>query len=161
MAARDLTGAFSLAPKYLSQMIDPLFWLPSGTGQIGFINISGAASSKPEVEADIIENVATYGRQLGRMSDVLDAILSDLNARTWRGDAKKAVDAFEEMNANIAAVKARYLAPTQDNVDKLIDGINSIKHTRPDEYERLRNELRKKLLDGKPAAAKKTRRKAR
>jgi len=71
--------------------------LPSGTGQIGFINISGAASSKPEVEADIIENVATYGRQLGRMSDVLDAILSHLNARSWLGDAKKAVDAFEEM----------------------------------------------------------------
>jgi len=157
MATRDLTGAFSLAPKYLSQMIDPLFWFPSGTGQIGFINISGAASSKPEVEADIIENVATYGRQLGRRSDVLDAILSHLNARSWRGDAKKAVDAFEEMNANITAVKARYLAPTQENVDKLIDGNNSIMHTRPDEYERLRNELRRKLFDDKPTAGKKTR----
>jgi len=150
-----------LAPKYLSQMIDPLFWLPSGTGQIGFINISGAASSKPEVEADIIENVATYGHQLGRISAVLNAILPDLQARKRRGDAKKAVDAFEAMNANITAVKARYLAPTQENVDRLIEGINALKGRRPDEYERLRKELRRKLLDDGPAAAKRVpRRKA-
>jgi len=142
-------------------MIDPLFWLPSGTGQIGFINISGAASSKPEVEADIIENVATYGHQLGRISAVLNAILTDLQARKRRGDAKKAVDAFEAMNANITAVKARYLAPTQENVDRLIEGINALKGRRPDEYERLRKELRRKLLDDGPAAAKRVpRRKA-
>ncbi|HVN35423.1 MAG TPA: hypothetical protein VMU96_09230 [Casimicrobiaceae bacterium] len=142
-------------------MIDPLFWLPSGTGQIGFINISGAASSKPEVEADIIENVATYGHQLGRISAVLNAILTDLQARKRRGDAKKAVDAFEAMNANITAVKARYLAPTQGNVDRLIEGINALKGRRPDEYERLRKELRRKLLDDGPAAAKRVpRRKA-
>jgi len=32
-------------------------------------------------------------------------------------------------------------------------------HTQPDEYERLRNELRRKLFDDKPTAGKKTRRK--
>jgi hypothetical protein len=151
MATQQLTSALSLAPKYLAQMIDPLFWFPSGTGQIGLINISGEASAKPEVERDIIENVATYGRQLGRMTDVLNAILADLHAKNWTGDAKKAVDAFADMNANIAAVKAQYMAPTQENVDKLIDGINSLKETRPQEYERLKDEIKKKLLDA-PAA---------
>ena len=92
---------------------------------------------------------------------MLNAILIDLQAGKWQGDAKKAVDAFEAMNANIAAVKARYLAPTQENVDRLIDGINSLKGRRPDEYERLREELRRKLLDDGPAGAKRVpRRKA-
>jgi hypothetical protein len=62
MTRRPLPNPFAFAPKQLAQIIYALSWLTSGTGQFGFINISGTGSSKPEVGADIIENVATYGR---------------------------------------------------------------------------------------------------
>jgi len=147
MATQSFANPFSLAPQKLAQIINPLYWLNSGTGQIGFINISGAASAKPEVEADIIENVATYGRQLGRMTDVLRAVLEHLHAHDWRGPDKDAVDQFENMVAKIAAVKSGYLAPTEENLAKLIDGINSLQDTDPKEYERLKAEVSRKLFD--------------
>jgi hypothetical protein len=159
MATPPWPNAFSLAPQKLAQLINPLYWLTSGTGQIGFVNISGQASAKPEVEADIIENVATYGRQLGRITDVLNAILKDMAAHTWTGEAANAVEQFNQMNAQIAAVKAGHLAPTQQNLDKLIAGIRSLKDSEPAEYVRIKDELKKKLFvdDGDVASLEKAR----
>jgi hypothetical protein len=152
MATQPFTSLFSLAPKQLSQLINPLYWLNSGTDQIGLINISGSASAKPEVEADIIENVATYGRQLGRITDVLQAVLAQMHPDRWPAAEQEAVRQFRDMAAKIAAVKAGYLAPTQKNVDQLIAGINSLKESDMDEYVRIKNELREKLFDGDKAS---------
>lgn len=146
MASRPAPSLFSLAPKQLSQMINPFYWLTSGTGQIGLINISGAASAKPEVEADIIENVATYGRQLGRMTDVLQAVLAQMHPEQWSPGAQEAVRQFREMTAKIAVVKAGYLAPTRENVDQLVAGIKCLKETDSDEYKRITDDLKEKLF---------------
>ena len=148
MANQPFPSLFSLAPNQLSQLINPLYWLNSGTDQIGFINISGAASAKPEVEADIIANVATYGRQLGRITDVLQAMLGQMHPNRWPAAEQEAVSQFRDMTAKIAAVKAGYLAPTQKNIDQLIAGINSLKENDLVEYVRIKNELREKLFDG-------------
>jgi len=146
MATTPFPNPFSLAPQKLAQIINPLYWLTSGTGQIGFVNINGTASANPEVEAEIVEKVATYGRQLGRISDVLDVVLRKQEASTWNGQEKKAFDDFKDMIGKIAAVKEGYLAPTQANVDKLIDGINSLKKTNEPEYQRIKDELKAKLF---------------
>jgi len=148
MASQPFPNLFSLAPKQLSQLINPLYWLNTGTDQIGFINISGTASGKPELEADIIENVATYGRQLGRITAVLQAMLAQMHPDRWPAAEQEAVRQFQEMTAKIAAVKAGYLAPTQKNIDQLIAGINSLKESDTEEYVRIKNELRDKLFDG-------------
>jgi hypothetical protein len=148
MASQPYPSLFNLAPKQLSQLINPFYWLNSGTDQVGFINISGAASAKPELEADIIENVATYGRQLGRVADVLQAVLAEMHPDRWPPAEQEAVRQFRDMTAQIAAVKAGYLAPTQKNVDQLIAGINSLRESDVDEYVRIKNQLREKLFDG-------------
>lgn len=147
MASQPFPSLFSLAPQQLSQLINPLSWWNSGTDQIGFINISGAASAKPEVEADIIANVATYGRQLGRITDVLQEVLGHMQTNRWPAAEQEALSQFGDMAAKIAAVKAGYLAPTQNNIDQLIAGINSLKESDFDEYVRIKNELREKLFD--------------
>ena len=146
MASQPFPNPFSLAPQKLAQMINPFYWLNSGTDQIGFINISGTASAKPEVEADIIENVATYGRQLGRITDVLEAALKHIDAGAWKGADGAAVTQFKEMTAKIAAVKAGHMAPTSENVDQLIAGINSLRKTDNDGYLRIKAEVREKLF---------------
>ena len=148
MASQPFPSLFSLAPQQLSQLINPLSWWNSGTDQIGFINISGTASAKPEVEADIIANVATYGRQLGRITDVLQAVLGQMHTNRWPAAEQEAVSQFRDMAAKIEAVKAGYLAPTQKNIDQLIAGINSLKANDFAEYVRIKNELREKLFDG-------------
>jgi hypothetical protein len=146
MASRPLPNPFALAPKQLAQIINPLSWMTSGTGQMGFINISGMASSKPEVEADIIENVATYGRQLGRITDVLQAVLENMHPDRWTDSQQDAVHQFKDMVHKIAIVKAGYLAPTRENVEQLIAGINCLKETDEQEYSRIKEELRKRLF---------------
>jgi hypothetical protein len=146
MASQPFPNPFSLAPQKLAQVINPLYWLTSGTGQIGFINISGTASASPEAEAAIIEDVATYGRQLGRISDVLEAVLAQTDRDDWLPAQKEAVSQFREMTAQIAAVKAGHMAPTSEHIDQLVAGINSLKDTNEGEYLRIKAELRQNLF---------------
>jgi hypothetical protein len=146
MASPFLTNPFSLAPRNLAQLINPLYWMNSGTGQIGLVNISGTASAKPELEAKIVEDVATYGRQLGRISDVVEAMLSRSHPEQWPSPQREAVSQFREMTAKIAAVKAGFMAPTRENVEQLIAGINSLKETDKSEYTRITKELKDKLF---------------
>ncbi len=50
------------------------------------------------------------------------------------------------MTAKIAAVKAGYMAPTRENVEQLIAGINSLKETDKSEYTRIKEQLQEKLF---------------
>src|ERR687885_737686 len=43
--------------------------------QLGFININAARSPDPGLERHIITEVASYGRQLGRILDALDVLV--------------------------------------------------------------------------------------
>ena len=114
-------------------------------GQFGFININLAKSSDPALERRIIENVAGYGKQLGRVIEVLDALLVNSATAGWSADQKKALLDFFEMAKEIAAVKGDYIAPTKGNIDRFLEGIRHLKETDEQQYgevlERLRREL--------------------
>ena len=118
----------------------------SGNPQIGFINISAAASAKPDVEKYVIENVATYGRQLGRISDVLDFALKQLGADKWKDEQADALNDFRTMKVEIDAVKSNRLPPTESNVSDLIAGIKALKDSNREEYERICAELKSQLF---------------
>jgi hypothetical protein len=53
-------------------------WIKSLSDQTGFININNVRAGDPEVERRIIEDVASYGRQLGRMMEALDVVIGQL-----------------------------------------------------------------------------------
>ena len=46
--------------------------------QFGLININLGQSSNPTVEEEVLTDVASYGRQLGRISDALAVLLARL-----------------------------------------------------------------------------------
>jgi hypothetical protein len=46
-------------------------WIKSLSDQTGFININNVRAGDPEAERRIIEDVASYGRQLGRIMEAL------------------------------------------------------------------------------------------
>lgn len=90
------------------QTINPwtMMFNPMG-GQYGLINISLGKSSNPDVEQRVLEDVASYGRQLGRIGDALAVLLDHFkpDRPLTEGEAKKIAD-LREMLERIAEVKA-------------------------------------------------------
>jgi hypothetical protein len=135
----------SFAPEQLWQAINPWSWWASGTGQVGLININQMASSNPELEADIVQNVAGYGKQLGRLSEALAAVIANLPTDQWPDADRKALGDFKELAEQIQAHKRGQIAPTVRNVDRLVDGIRSVQPHDPDGYRQLVKALRDRL----------------
>ena len=89
------------------QSINPFTAFMTG-GQLGLVNINGQ-SGDPAVKADVLSDVATYGKQLGRIrrcprrADRPFPSAAPLNAQE-----KAAIDALKEMLDKIADVKERH-----------------------------------------------------
>jgi hypothetical protein len=95
------------------QSINPwtVLFNPTG-GQYGLININLGQSSAPEVEQEVLSDVGTYGKQLGRIGDVLIVLLAHFHPRQpLRPDEVKAIDDLKDMLAQIADVKERHQRP--------------------------------------------------
>ncbi len=96
----------------VTQAINPwALWLRL-MSQIGFVNINLTKSSYPALERRITEDVAGYGRQLGRVIELLEALLTHTDKTAWSAGEKKALDDFLDLAAEIAALKGGYTAPT-------------------------------------------------
>jgi hypothetical protein len=90
------------------QSINPFTAFMTG-GQFGLVNINLGQSSEPAVEADVLSDVATYGKQLGRIGDALIVLLAHFHPRTPLTDSEtKAVDALKKMLHDIADVKEKH-----------------------------------------------------
>ena len=99
---------FSLAPEKLWQAINPMTFYQPGA-QYGFINIDLGATPKPEVEQDILDEVGSYGRQLGRIGDALAVLLEHFDPKQpLTPDEEKAIRALRVMLDDIDGVKRRH-----------------------------------------------------
>ncbi|PJE29742.1 hypothetical protein SAMN06297129_2860 [Pseudooceanicola antarcticus] len=68
-------------------------------GQMGLINVNLGRTAKPELEKRILQEVGSYGRQIGRISEALEVLIdqADLD-RTKLSDAQiAALHDFREM----------------------------------------------------------------
>lgn len=89
------------------QSINPFTAFMTG-GQLGLVNINGQ-SGDPAVEADVLSDVATYGKQLGRIGETLAVLLARFHPRRrLNAQEKAAIDALKEMLDKIADVKERH-----------------------------------------------------
>ncbi|MDX6644716.1 MAG: hypothetical protein QOK40_443, partial [Miltoncostaeaceae bacterium] len=60
----------------VTQAINPWsWWLGSLSQQTGFININAVESGNPALERRIIEEVASYGRQLGWIIEAMEVLI--------------------------------------------------------------------------------------
>ena len=89
------------------QWINPVTWFASGN-QIS-TNVYLGESSSPETEAEILDRVGTYGRQLGQITDAMIVLLRHLPDREslTRKDSD-AIKAFEKMANDIADIKEKH-----------------------------------------------------
>ena len=77
----------------VTQSINPWNWVfnPTG-GQFGLVNIALGQSSNPAVEEEVLTDVASYGKQLGRIEDALLVLLAHFRpARALTADEEKAL----------------------------------------------------------------------
>ena len=73
----------SFAPSQLSQVINPWSWT---VGDFSLFTVNLGQSAAPQVETRVLDEVGSYGRQLGRIGDALRVIMSrtDLKAPVAR-----------------------------------------------------------------------------
>jgi hypothetical protein len=84
------------------QWINPMTWFMSGNS----VSVYLGDSSAPEVEAKMLDQVGTYGRQLGQITDAVIVLLKYLPQRgDLPPDERAAIKAFEDMAHQIAGIK--------------------------------------------------------
>lgn len=94
----------------VTQSINPWTWIfnPMGS-QVGLINISLGKSSNPDVEQEVLDDVASYGKQLGKIGDVLAVLLDHFHPQEKLEPAEEhAITSLRALLADIAQVKAKY-----------------------------------------------------
>ncbi len=94
----------------VSQSILPWTWQFNPIGsQVGLVNIELGQSSAPEVEEEVMTDVASYGKQLGRLQDALLVLLDTYTPnRTLTEKEDKAIADLRALAKDIRAVKHRH-----------------------------------------------------
>lgn len=124
---KQWNAAMQLAPNTLVQPI-----LPGWT-----LNVNAFNSSAPQTEAAVVQR-HSYGRQLGRISEVLAALVDERDP----GRVDERFGDFRAMCAEIDEVKAGNAVA---RAERLLADLDLLKLLRPDEHARLKAELKKRL----------------
>ena len=102
------TFQLSLAPQRLWQAINPWTFYLDGA-QFGLINIDLGQTPHPEVEQAILDEVGSYGRQLGHIGDALEVILNHVNLGNLSRHEQDALAVLRGELAEVRKVKGRSL----------------------------------------------------
>jgi hypothetical protein len=127
-------------------------WIKSLSDQTGFININNVRAGDPEVERRIIEDVASYGRQLGRIMEALDVVIGHLRLgeRTdLTADERHALQDFSDLVRQVQMLKGDTSPPrlTVAELDRMLDDLQALKHQDPSAYQRIAARLRDVIAD--------------
>jgi len=96
------TFQLSLAPHKLWQAINPWTFYQQGA-QFGFINIDLGQTNHPDVEQKILDEVGSYGRQLGRIGDALEVLLKHVQFK--EAPSPEEMDALIILQGQLAEVR--------------------------------------------------------
>lgn len=125
------------------------FWSPTfnlpGSGGIGSFNYHpnttwGAPtlfSGNEIVEQAVYRDIATPGKQLGRLSDVVRALIDELSKMDSKIADAESVKKFKEMSKQIEKIKA---AVEDNTVVAVKEGLEKLKHTDKDAFDALMKE---------------------
>jgi hypothetical protein len=127
--SRALAGAMRGASQAWSQPI-----LPGWT-----FNINSNNSAAPQTEVEVLQQYS-YGRQLGRISDALEALIEQLVPEAQQ--KKAPYEPFMSMTKRITEMKSDAAVA---RIDQLRADLLLLKATHRDDYERIRQSLRRTL----------------
>jgi hypothetical protein len=94
------------------QTINPWNWFFRAVGnQVGLVNINLGSSANPKLEEEILDEVGSYGRQLGRIGDALGVLLKHVKPADLSDDENMKIWAFKNQLAEIERLKAKVSTP--------------------------------------------------
>jgi hypothetical protein len=88
------------------QDINPFRWIFGPNAQLSLFSVNLGRTSDPAAEEAALE-VASYGRQLGRMGEALLAVLANANLADYSEEQRRAIEDFRVLMREIAAAKER------------------------------------------------------
>jgi hypothetical protein len=92
----------------VDQIVDPwTFMLRMVGSQFGLININLGKSSDPDLEKEILQDVGTYGKQLGQLGDALRALIDHAKLEEFTPAEKRAIAAAQFQLDEIDRLKAK------------------------------------------------------
>jgi hypothetical protein len=100
------TFSFALAPEKLWQAINPWTFYQQGM-QVGFINIDLGSTPAPETEQTILDEVGSYGRQIGRIGDALEVLLRHVPLENLSKEEHDVLAVLKGQLAEVRQVKER------------------------------------------------------
>jgi hypothetical protein len=91
----------------VNQSILPWRWAFDWIGnQFSVFTINLGRSSAPKVETEILEEVGSYGRQLGRLSEAVEVLVERLPRDQLSKPEREAIEAFSVQMREIKKIKA-------------------------------------------------------
>ena len=97
---------FSIAPEKLWQAINPWSFYNQGA-QLGFVNINLGQTAHPEIEQKVLEEVGSYGKQLGRIGDALEVLIDHAALKGLSREEAEAIDILKGQLAELRKVTRR------------------------------------------------------
>jgi hypothetical protein len=98
--------------------------LARSLGQLGLINITTTRAGDPDLERRIVEQVASYGRQLGWVLEAVDALVRAQRGETLDVDDERALHQLGRLRAEVDELKRRAAA---ERVDQLVAHIRLLR----------------------------------
>ena len=90
----------------VTQAINPWSWVfKPMSSQFGLFNINLGHSSNPELEQRILNDVGSYGRQIGRISEALAVLTTHLDIQSLTPKERDAIQAFQNMFNEVELIK--------------------------------------------------------
>jgi hypothetical protein len=88
------------------QDFNPFNWSFGPNAQLSFLKVDVGETRDPDVEQAILA-VASYGRQLGRLSEALQAVLAHLPLGDYTPAQKAAIEDFQSLMREIGDAKKK------------------------------------------------------
>jgi len=91
------------------QAINPWNWFfKSEGGQFGLVNINLGKSADPALEQRILDDVGSYGRQLGRIGEALEVLLDHVKLDRLDAKERGAIEDFRLQLAQVTRLKDQH-----------------------------------------------------
>jgi len=117
-------------------------WFRTTMGQFGFINIEEMKSDDSALEMQIVSEVGSYGMQLGRVVEALQAVCAHLDTGKWAPDEREAVTSFLDLAKKIGNFKDEHQPATQGAVNQIIAALRDLKQQDRATYDQVQEQLR-------------------
>jgi hypothetical protein len=126
------------------------WWIKALSDQTGFINVNNVHSGNPRLEQRIIEEVASYGRQLGWIMEALDVVIGRLRAEQLQGltaAEREALQSFSDLARRVRALKGETSPPrlTAAEIERMLDDLQALRQQDQPAYELMAARIRSAL----------------